>query len=95
MVPGEEGDEIAAEEEEEIIHKYEPPVPKDWVSMGSEEAVADESLTQNRTLVSTLPHQGCTRKYHIPPGCTLISTLLLTGCMAIIPLPEGWMMICC
>ena len=65
VVPGEEGEEIPAEEEEEVIHKYEPPVPKEWVSMGSEEAVADESLKQNRTLVSTLPHHDIKVPYPI------------------------------
>ena len=96
VVPGEEGDEIAAEEEEEIIHKYEPPVPKDWVSMGSEEAVADESLTQNRTLVSTLHHRGYTSSLDpTSSGCTLISRptifqqgAYVTGCMVIYTLYQ-------
>ncbi|KAK2179552.1 hypothetical protein NP493_483g01017 [Ridgeia piscesae] len=52
VVAGEEGEEhVAAEEEEEVIHKYEPPVSKPWVSLGSEEAVQYESLRNNRPLV--------------------------------------------
>ena len=60
VVAGEEGEEhVAAEEEEEVIHKYEPPVSKPWVSLGSEEAVQYESLRNNRPLVSTShSHQG-------------------------------------
>ena len=55
VVAGEEGEEhVAAEEEEEVIHKYEPPISKPWVSLGSEEAVQYESLRNNRPLVSSL-----------------------------------------
>lgn len=59
VVAGEEGEEhVPAEEEEEVIHKYEPPVSKPWVSLGSEESVEDESLKQSHPPVSTPPHEG-------------------------------------
>ncbi|XP_067929011.1 dynein axonemal intermediate chain 3-like [Watersipora subatra] len=40
------------EELENVVYTYVPPVPKDWVSQGSEKEVKEESLVTNRPLIS-------------------------------------------
>ncbi|KAF6028504.1 WDR63 [Bugula neritina] len=40
------------EEGEQVVYKYVPPVPKDWVTQGSENEVKEESLVTNRPLIS-------------------------------------------
>lgn len=37
-----------AGQEEEIVYTYIPPEPKDWVSLGSEKEIKEESVTENR-----------------------------------------------
>jgi hypothetical protein len=51
---GEEGEGGAAAEEENVVYTYVPPVPKDWVHLGSEKEIEEESLRDNRPLVRTL-----------------------------------------
>ena len=44
---GEEG-----KEEEQVVYKYIPPEPKEWVSLGSEKEIEEESVTTTRKTVS-------------------------------------------
>ena len=57
---GEEGE--GAEPEEEVVYKYVPPEPKEWVSQGSEKEILEESVmeVQRGRLVhfTNLPHPG-------------------------------------
>ena len=41
-----------AEEEDTTVYTYIPPVPKEWVSQGSEIEIDEESLVENRKRVS-------------------------------------------
>ena len=47
---GAEGGEAA--EEEQIVYKYVPPEPKEWVSLGSEREIEEENVTVSRKTVS-------------------------------------------
>ncbi|KAK3590717.1 hypothetical protein CHS0354_012290 [Potamilus streckersoni] len=48
--PKEEGEEEGQEmvEEEQVVYKYIPPEPKDWVSHGSEKEITEESVIETR-----------------------------------------------
>ena len=48
-----EGEGVAGEPEEEIIYKYIPPEPKDWVHLGSTKEIEEEALKENRPRVGT------------------------------------------
>ena len=43
---GEEGE--GAEAEEEVVYRYIPPEPKEWVSQGSEKEIAEENVMETR-----------------------------------------------
>ena len=49
---GEEGE--GAEPEEEVVYKYIPPEPKEWVSQGSEKEILEESVMESRGKVGSL-----------------------------------------
>ena len=48
---GEEGE--GAEPEEEVVYKYVPPEPKEWVSQGSEKEILEESVMESRGKVGS------------------------------------------
>lgn len=48
---GEEAEGAEGEAEEEIVYKYVPPEPKDWVSLGSEKEIKEENVVENRTRI--------------------------------------------
>ena len=56
---GEEGEGAAAEEE--VIYKYIPPEPKEWVSQGSEKEIAEENVVETR---------GKVRSHGVRPLCS-------------------------
>ena len=43
--------EQVVEEAEEVVYEYVPPIPKDWISLGSERDIEEESLIENRKRV--------------------------------------------
>lgn len=47
-VEGKEGEEGAGEPEEEVVYKYIPPEPKDWISLGSEKEITEENVVEFR-----------------------------------------------
>ena len=49
---GEEGE--GAEPEEEVVYKYIPPEPKEWVSQGSEKEILEENVMETRGKVGSL-----------------------------------------
>ena len=72
-----------AEPEEEVIYKYIPPTPKDWVSLGSEKEIAEESLVEHRVKVTETTYtdsSNSTQKYCCYLYCCYIgySSVIIT-----------------